>query len=236
MAERVPESLAESSVRRANFRFLLLAQVLLFISYPLAIGHSGGSFLVNLTLTLVLLSGAYAASGRHLLMGLLIILAAGTFAGNWGGLMLNMPLLYVIADSCGLLFFALVAMVLLGRLLSESEVSIDTIIGAISVYLLAGFAFAYMHLLVQEVSPDAYLVLFEEAASRLHPDRSRDLFELVYFSFVTLTTLGFGDILPIGALARAVAMIEVVFGQIYLTVLVARLVGLHISRLSQEGL
>ena len=57
---------------------------------------------------------------------------------------------------------------------------------------------------------------------------------MIYFSFVTLTTLGYGDIVPLSPAARALAMVEALLGQLYLTVLVARLVGLHITHSQQE--
>ena len=58
--------------------------------------------------------------------------------------------------------------------------------------------------------------------------------EMVYYSFVTLTTLGYGDIVPVSPSARALATLEALTGQLYLTVLVARLVGLHITHASRR--
>ena len=59
--------------------------------------------------------------------------------------------------------------------------------------------------------------------------------QMVYYSFVTLTTLGYGDIVPIAPSARALATLEAITGQLYLTVLVARLVGLHITHSSKQN-
>ena len=95
------------------------------------------------------------------------------------------------------------------------KVDANIIIGGISVYLLIGILWALL-----------YLFLYDLQTGIFEIDEDGSLF---YFSYTTLTTLGYGDILPKGKIARMLANVEAISGQIYLTVFVARLVGLHIA-------
>lgn len=217
-----------ATLRRANFRLLLALQLGLLLAYPLAVELRYGLAVVNGLLMIVLVSGVYAVSERRL-MALVLGVAGMLFAANqWLAFFTGLQWAAVLADVLGGLFFSLVAWALLSRLLTEPEVHVDTIVGAVSVYLLAGFAFAFLHSATAQLSPSAYAAVLYEGRPVIE-QRGGEFFELLYFSLVTLTTLGFGDLVPVHPTARVLSAIEVIFGQIYLTVLVARLVGLHIS-------
>lgn len=73
------------------------------------------------------------------------------------------------------------------------------------------------------------LLLFNPDAILFSDDVQGEFSDIIYFSFVTITTLGYGDIIPVSRMAKNLALLEAVWGQTYLTVLVARLVGLHLS-------
>ena len=109
--------------------------------------------------------------------------------------------------------------------LGPGRISWNKIMGAISVYLLIGFSFAFLYAVLDRFQPDAFPVRFDIAETG--PGDPETPF--LYYSFVTLTTLGFGDILPSTGAARTLSWMEAVIGQLYLTILVARLVGLHIA-------
>jgi hypothetical protein len=123
-----------------------------------------------------------------------------------------------------MLFLALAIMALTRTVFSAKKVTGETIKGGISVYLLIGmlWAFAYQFLTLQD--PGAL------ASSRGEVGAGH----MQYYSFVTLTTLGYGDITPVSWLARNLAVLEAIVGQIFLTVLIARLVGLHTSARSDS--
>jgi hypothetical protein len=113
----------------------------------------------------------------------------------------------------------------------SNEVNANRVAGAICVYFLGGFFFAILHIMILLHDPNAYkdnsgdslkVQSGELAAQAVYPI-------FVYYSFCTLTTAGFGDIVPASRTARTVSWLEATAGQIYLTVLVARLVGLHIA-------
>lgn len=119
------------------------------------------------------------------------------------------------------LFIASAIFILSQRIFSAKFVDTDKILGGLCVYLLIGVFWTLAYQAITFIVPGA---LGPSAAA---PEKISTLF---YFSFTTLTTLGYGDILPNGDLARFVAMAEALVGQIFLTVFIAKLVGLSIAR------
>ena len=217
-----------ATLRRANYRLLLGLQLVLLLAYPLAVELRYGLAIVNGLLMIVLVSGVYAVSERRIMAVVLGVAGLLLAANHWLAFFTGLGWPAVVADILGGLFFCLVAWALLSRLLFEPEVQVDTIVGAISVYLLVGFAFAFLHSATVQMAPGSYAAVLPPG-SLAQGQRGGEFFELLYFSLVTLSTLGFGDLVPVHPVARVLSVIEVMFGQIYLTVLVARLVGLHIS-------
>jgi len=193
---------------------------------------SGGMvLLVVFTTILVLAISACTSKPSHLLIALMLAVPAVAFdwVETFGfGFGLPYPEL-----AFGAAFLVYTAAVIIGRILRSEAVSFDTISGAIAAYLLLGIAWSLMYSLVQAVDPSAIQLpettmlassVGAEDAAHMHGGA------FLYFSFVTLTTLGYGDILPVSAAARSLASLEAVLGQIYLTVLVAHLVGMNISQ------
>ena len=105
--------------------------------------------------------------------------------------------------------------VILRRIFQHLVISGQTVLGAICAYLLFGMAFAFVYHAMWDIDPSVFGGNLGESPQ----------FGLLYFSYVTLATLGYGDIVPVGQLARSFAMIESLVGQIFLVTLVAALVG-----------
>lgn len=112
-----------------------------------------------------------------------------------------------------------------------SEADHNTICGAICVYLLIGVVFSLLYLTCLEVNPQA--ISFEHIIKNGQHEHER-LSQLIYFSMCTLTTVGYGDIVPVARFARTLAWLEAVTGQLYLAILVARLVGLQIATVTMK--
>ncbi len=105
------------------------------------------------------------------------------------------------------------------------EVDQNRLMGAMCVYLLIGLAWAYVFTLIHVVSPTSF-----EGIVGPTTDAHAKAMQFVYYSFVTLTTLGYGEITPASPVAQTLAYMEAVSGQFYLTILVAALVGMILSR------
>lgn len=117
------------------------------------------------------------------------------------------------------LFLSIVIVMMLKKMFSRVEVNGDTIIGGVAVYLLIGFLWTLFYYMIYHFDHKAFVV----------PENWDDIY-LFYFSLVTLTTLGYGDVHPINKLAMSLAGLEAVVGQMYVAIFVARLVGLHITK------
>lgn len=106
----------------------------------------------------------------------------------------------------------------------------DTLSAALCVYLLMGYLWGSLYGLMYLRAPGAFhLPMGWTPAAEQGIARDVPVNLLTYFSFMTLTTVGYGDVLPISGSARAAVILEAVLGHFYLAVLVARLVGLHIA-------
>lgn len=113
-------------------------------------------------------------------------------------------------------FFIVLAGVVIGRRVTSYEkINLQTVLGALCIYLLLGFSFANIYSIVD---------VFNEAPVVL-PDSENHASNFLYFSFITMTTVGFGDIVPYAGLPRAIAVTEALTGQLYLVTIVALLVG-----------
>ena len=116
------------------------------------------------------------------------------------------------------------AAAILSYVLGSGKVTWDKIYGAVCAYLLLGYAWTFAYSLIEELQPGS----FGSATTPMPHDLVARVMQLRYFSFVTLATVGYGDIVPRTPMARTLALLEAMVGQFYLVALVGRLVGLHI--------
>jgi voltage-gated potassium channel Kch len=146
---------------------------------------------------------------------------APSLLGEHGTLMVRMG-----ASSVLLTYVAILISVFLVR---QERVSADMVLGAINVYLLFAIGFMFLHAFVEIVNPGAYLYQGESLSVALkgHPEVDALAF-MLYFSVVTLTTLGYGDIAPAIPAARMLCSLEAVIGQLFVAVFIARMVALQI--------
>ena len=135
---------------------------------------------------------------------------------------LELNSLFLIAHSIIFLFCILSIVVGITNILFRGSITTNKIIGSINIYLLLGIIWAQIYIFIANLDPSAFNGIEVSAVGEFSSD-------LLYFSFVTLTTLGYGDISPASDLTRAIAYLETVCGQFYLTILVASLVGAHMA-------
>lgn len=203
---------------------LLLVLCVLFVLYPLLV-EAGRVRLLRFAFVAVLAAAVYGLVDRRTLTfwGLVLALPAS----------IAQVVLYVApgrsvliaATALGLAFLALVIAALLGSVMRSGAVTSDRIAGAISVYLLLGLAWALAYGLVGVLDSSAFGGV--EPAAQGAPSEAE--YGFLYYSFATLSTLGYGDVVPLSPVARSLAWTEAVTGQLFLAVLVARLVGLQIA-------
>ncbi|HSG80988.1 MAG TPA: potassium channel family protein, partial [Gemmatimonadota bacterium] len=185
--------------------------------------------ILMLLTTAVLFSGLYAVatSRRHLLIGLAVFLPALVL--GWLEKLRPSATIEVLELVFLILFFAYLAWMLLLHVLAARRVDVNIIFAAICVYMLVGFTCGYAYYLIELLAGDPTSMATFTGNVGIDLPRS----ESIYYSFVTLTTLGYGDIAPIASSSRAIAMVEALTGQVYLVTLMARLVSLQVAHSSQ---
>jgi hypothetical protein len=124
------------------------------------------------------------------------------------------------------LFMGYIAVLTLMHIFQTRQVTANTLCASLCVYVILALFWAQLYLLVQVIDPATFAV--SHVTER--PDEIQKTTIAIYYSFVTVTTLGYGDVLPLTSVSRMLAVLEALIGQIYLVVLVARLVGLHIAQ------
>jgi hypothetical protein len=215
---------------RGRFTGLLLAQLLFIFMMPFVSESATGTFFRYTGLFAILAAGLYAASKdrteRRISMVILIPVLFAWLGPDFLPTSVDEVLRYLTPAIC----FGFTAYVVIRDVYRHESVTTDTILGAIKVYLLLSFAFMFLHAAVLMVRPDAYLIAGEPILEyfRRTPD-SRGFSTMLYFSFTTLTTLGYGDIVPAVAFARLVTSAESVIGQLFVAIIIGRLVGLEVS-------
>lgn len=203
----------------ANLSFFLALVVLMTFVFPLTKMVSEHlNVYVDISYTLVLISGIAIAWRRRIVFWMAVVLGAASLIVRWACWW--DPNLLTAREALMLANVLFLAAVLLDQVLAKGHVTITRIQGAIAVYLLLGIGWAHAYQIVNAVNPGAFVVQTGTPST---------VSEWLYFSFVTLTTVGFGDIVPTARSARMLAVGEALTGQLYLAVLIARLVALQVS-------
>jgi len=182
----------------------------------------------DLNVMIVILTGVLAVSRDRGLLWITFTLAGCTLAVSWWSQLAEAKNLFILNDSLFALFFAYVAGVIIYDIGKTDGVTVDTIIGAVCAYLMIGAVFGFLYSLTELTIPGSFFASSNNGANS-SPLHHRDFPNLVYYSFVTLSSLGYGDIIPVSRMARLLSWTESVFGQFYMAILVARLVALQLS-------
>ena len=194
--------------------FLGLLVLVLFV-LPLAEPQGKGRGLVlDTAFSALLLAGVAAFSVRPALRAVLFALVVGTTAVRW------IAFSPAATAASALVSVGAMAFVVLVQTFRAGPVNIHRIQGAVAAYLLLGLACAQAYELVALLATGAFAIA--------SADPRRHVF--VYFSFVTLTTVGYGDVTPVHPVARSIAIVEALTGQLYPAILLARLVSAAGSR------
>ena len=221
---------------KGKFIKLLISILLLLIGSAFlgATPLSGVVFCVLLNIVMLVFLVTIGQQRTVLMPGLVIVVP--TIILSWVGYATNSYSVLLGHDVLIVSFCIFAAYQVICDVLDDRQVTQDTILGAVCAYLLAALAWAYVYSMIQLVDAGSICFVTTNAGNgKLLPGPS-SFYDDIYFSFVTMTTLGYGDLIPISAPARTAAYLQAVFGQFYLAVLVARLVALHIIQMKQNQL
>jgi voltage-gated potassium channel Kch len=216
---------------RYKYELLLAAQLSLSFIAPLFSSTEFSRTIVDLGISLVFLAAIYVVSStrKHLVIGLVLMLP--TLLLIWGIKIAHIERLDMLTLIGSVLFFCYICALILLDIFRTKMVNVDIIAAGISVYLFFGNICGFLYAIIGQLDPNAFNI--PEATAAFLGEDILGLSSAMYFSFVTLTTLGYGDITPVNDAARSLAFLEAAMGQIYLTVLIASLVGVHISSIDK---
>jgi len=206
-----------------RFLVLLTPLVLVIFTQPLVAYGFFPGVVDKILILMVIIGGFRIFQGDERLLAIIIMLfivAAVTipldhFTSS------RIPLIVGVAAQIAAMIMVVVYIAL--EALRDELVTRDTMMGTVAVYLLIGLGFTQIYELTQTLSPAAFSNLVGLTAPQVHA-------ELIYYSLVTLTTLGYGDIVPVLPVARSLAVVEAILGQFF----VAAIIGLLINRQSAQ--
>jgi voltage-gated potassium channel len=208
--------------RLTNLLILLLA---LIVIAPVVQRYLQMRWIEEILFTAILVWSVYTLEFDRRLLGPAVLLAAPGVALMWFGAHRAEW-----AAPCGHLclaaFLVFASAAILRYIFRRQDIDPDTIAGSIVVFLLMAVAWSFIYREIEFVDPGSFS--FNNRPMPLAPEDFR------YFSLITITTVGYGDIAPAGPIARAFAMLEAVIGQMYLVILVSWLVGMYVSQRSRS--
>jgi hypothetical protein len=206
-----------------RFLYLLVFLLIAIAADPLdqVLGRYG--ILADLVTSAILVLAIYAVSQKrhHVVIG--VLLAVPMVVSLWSNVFGEYTWLHISGHICGIAFFAFIIVAILKFIFNEDEITRDLIAGAAVVYLFLAALWAFAYTLIEMSHPGSFSI---PVAGQSEGYRVN----FMYYSLVTLTTLGYGDITPATGAAKVCSTLEAVIGQLYLVITVAWLVGIHVSQ------
>ena len=205
---------------------LFLSLVILLIIYPFCLSTEGGERFIILISSVTVLTGS-AAVARHknlfrftLASGFVVIIMV-LLQLFFGETFRNPTFIEFLGLMAMISFWSFNTMTILSDVMKAGPVTEDRIMGAISVYLLMGMNFFLLYVTAYSVNPESFLITTDTRTALL-----QDLF---FFSFITQTSVGYGNIVPTSALTQSISILQAIVGIFYVAIIIARLVGARLA-------
>src|SRR5215211_2261180 len=222
--------LARLRFRRFSTVQLLIALGVLLNCAPFVEELEGGHLILSGLFSLVLLAAVFAVADRKRTLAIAVALAVPAITARWINQFrpdLVHPAVFLL---CALLLLAFVIAHMLRFVLRAPVVTVEVLCASIAAYLMLGLMWTVAYWLVDQLTPGGAFSFNTE-----HGVRSMNGFNGFYFSFITLSTVGYGDITPVSRVARWLAAMEAMTGLLYVAVLIARLVSLYSQANSDDS-
>lgn len=206
-----------------NYKILLICLFLLFLLRP----YGGMDFYLpiwKMTFAGSLVAAVFNCHHRRSIKIVCLILALPAIVFGW----LNSlyPIAPIVITNVGITvcFLVICTYSILYGVILRARVTLETLRGVVCAYFMVAFAFAYAYYLIEYIIPGTFFITRQTISASSYAEY---LAELIYFSFVTLLTIGYGDITPVKELGQTIVVLEGIVGQFYIAILVARIVAVY---------
>jgi len=212
----------QSAITGHRFFLLFLFLLATLILFPYAEASHLGSYAFRIIGSFAIIVSVYAANVHRSLLIFAIVLAIPALFERIVLPKVDTHSFFIFNIALTLVFDVVIVAVIFRHVLATEQPTSETIFGALCLYLLVGFTFASVYGMIAAFQPHAFYL---DPLTNLHsvPDR----FDLIYYSFATMTSLGAAGIAPVSAQARSFSILEAVLGVLYLAVLIAGLIGAY---------
>ena len=215
--------------RKFGFEILLLSLLVMMVA-PGLIPRDQSSILLSIMAMVIIFSSLYLAANNKQTIAIGAVIALLILFTKWSSGLIPDQAGIISNSLLNIIFLTYVCVTIFRLIVNARTFSGQLISAALCMYLLLGLIWSYVYVLLVALDPEAIKLALVIDWN----ENARDIFaEMYYFSFVTLTTLGYGDVLPITRIARSLATMEAIIGQLYLAVVIASLVGIRISQRNQ---
>lgn len=212
---------------KSNNRFLvlLISLIIYFASFPIIDNLPIAKNLLNFFYLLIIFSAVFSISDTKKPLFISSILLLFTFTLRWCHYYYQIDAFYLFELSGTCLFWLFIATHILQFIINQQHISAELVYAAIAVYFIIGLIWTSTYQIIELYSPHSFSIAHEIASNK-----QELFFQMWYFSMVTLTTLGYGDITPISMTARSFVILEAMTGQFYLAILIASLIGRRVAQ------
>ena len=223
-------SLAHAGVYRLSVAHFLVALVLLFVTLPFIEEMPAGRLIQDAMLTVVLTSAVFAVGGRrHAVLVWAVVLLAPALAGRWIDRLFPTLLHPLVTTGAQLVFVTFVITQLFAFIFRAARVDSEVLCAGVAGYLMLAMLWAIAYALTWDLNASSFAF-----SSGTPPPEGMNAFNATYFSMITLSTVGYGDIVPLTRAARTLAMMEAMTGTIYIAVIISRLVAMYTTSPRRE--
>lgn len=220
------KSFFSPDVLKRNNLVLLTCLIILILFLP-GISRDGRYLLVDIILSLIIIASVSSLEFDKKTMKRLSYFGASALLLIWINKIVNYDIIKIISFIVLVCFFIYITLNMIIHIAQRRKVTAVTILNAINSYLLMGLIGSFLFAMTEIVHH--YILGYSTRAIQFAAGSGSDFHDFIYFSFVTMTTLGYGDIIPVSSLAKSITILVSISGQLYLAILVAMLVGKLLS-------
>lgn len=221
--------------RHLIFPLLLTALLLVLVVQPQLVGLPKGSLVLSVLASLMQVAAIVVLAENRRLRVWAWVFGLPALIALWGRHYVDaasQESAMVVAHALQSIFLAVTAILIL-RYVMTHDITAHSVVAAICAYLMIGVVVGHACFIVETVEPDAFRTSDQLTAEMAKPDSRAAL--LMYYSFTTLTTTGYGDIVPNRPITRTLAWLEAATGQLYLAVLIAGVVSMRVNQKLAKG-